>query len=77
MCRNEWFLSLIERLNSTVKSCNILLTTNNTCTAHVPNLVTFEFLLFIKAQFITDAQNILHANQCTNGHVWSWASAPI
>jgi len=27
---------------------------------HVPNLMTAQFLLFIKSQFTTNAQNILH-----------------
>jgi hypothetical protein len=29
------------------------------------------FLLFIKSQCITDAQNVLHLNQCTHGRIWT------
>jgi len=28
----------------------------------IPRLITVEFLLFIKSQFTTDAQNFLHLN---------------
>jgi hypothetical protein len=34
-----------------------------------------EFLLFINSQFATDSQNVLHLNQCTHGHIWSWIVA--
>jgi len=35
-----------------------------------PSLITVEFLLFIKSQFATNVQNILHLNHCTHGRVW-------
>ena len=31
--------------------------------------MTVEFLLFIKSQFTTNAQNGLHLNPCTRGHL--------
>jgi len=34
-------------------------------------------LLFIKPQFPTNAQNILHINQCTHGDISSWMSHPF
>jgi len=37
-------------------------------------LITVQLLLFIKSQFTTDSQNILDLNQCTPGHVCSWAT---
>ena len=40
--------------------CNILLTTDNTFTIHLPNLITVEFLMFIKSQFTENAENVLH-----------------
>jgi hypothetical protein len=39
---------------------------------HVPSLITVQLLLLIKSQFTTNAQNVLHFNQCTQGHVLSW-----
>jgi hypothetical protein len=65
---NVWilvFLSLTERLHSTVPSlCNIL---QLTIRLHVLNSVSVEFLFFIKSQFTTTGQNV-HLNQCTCGH---------
>ena len=40
-------------------------------------IINVEFLLFIKLQFTTKAQNILHLVQCTNGHVISWTVVPF
>lgn len=31
-----------------------------------------EFLLFIKSQFATDSQNVLHLKECKHGDIWSW-----
>jgi hypothetical protein len=39
--------------------------------------VTGEIWLSLKSQFITDAQNIFHLNQCTDWRVWSMAVAPL
>ena len=37
---------------------------------YVSNLIAIELLLFIQSQFTTsDAQVVLHLNQCTYGHV--------
>jgi len=44
---------------------------------HVPNLIPVEFLAFIKSQFTTVAQNVLHLNQSTHGHIKSWTVAPF
>jgi len=44
---------------------------------HIPNLITVEFLAFIKSQSTTVAQNVLHLNQCMHGHVKSWTAAPF
>ena len=49
----------------------------NTFTVHVSNLITVEFLLFIKSQFHNKCSKILHLNQCTYGHVWSRTVAPF
>jgi len=38
-------------------------------TLHVPSLITVEFLLFIKSQFTTNVENILHVNQLTHSRV--------
>jgi hypothetical protein len=51
------------------KICNILATTDNTFTLTVRNLIIIELLLFVKSQFTTDTQNILHPIQCPHGHV--------
>jgi len=40
-----------------------------TFTIQVLYLVSVEFLLFIKSQFTTNVQNILHLNQCTHAYV--------
>jgi hypothetical protein len=50
---------------------------SNTFRVQVPNLVTVELLLFITSQFITNTWNILHLNQSTHGHVWSWTITPF
>jgi len=44
---------------------------------HVPNLITVEFILFIKPHFTTFAQNILHLSWCTYGHIWPCTVAPF
>jgi hypothetical protein len=44
-------------------------------TVHLSNLITVRFLLFVKPQFRTDAQTVLHLIQCTHGYVWSWTVA--
>lgn len=67
------YFILIERLHSTTGMSTLntqYFTYNrkNTFKVHVHNLVTAEFLLFIKSQF-TSAQNNLHLEQCTYGHV--------
>lgn len=49
-----------------LKICNILLTTDNTFTVHVRNLIIIEFLLFVKSQFTTNTQNIRHLNSRTD-----------
>jgi hypothetical protein len=79
MFGNEWFLSL-ERSYSKINAFTMYYFTQNwknTFMVHVRSLITFEFLLFIKSQFITNAPNILHLNQCTHGHFWSWTVAPF
>jgi hypothetical protein len=82
MFRNEWFLSLIQRLYSKINTLTTQYFTynrHNTFTVHVPSLITVELLvlLFIKSQFTTDTQNVLHLNHCTHGHVWSLTVAPF
>ena len=47
-------------------------TWHKTFAVNVHSLITVEFLLYMKSQFRTNAQNILHLNQCTHGHVSSW-----
>jgi len=37
-----------------------------------PSLITVEFVLFIKSQLTPNVQNILHSDECTQGHVRSW-----
>jgi hypothetical protein len=44
----------------------------NTLIIYVKNLMSVEFLLFIKTQFTTNAQSIFYLTQCTHGQVWSW-----
>ena len=34
-------------------------------------------MVHIKSQFTINAQNVLHLNPCTHGHVWSWTVAPF
>jgi len=72
--------------NKHLNQVNILLTTDtihlqykfqiNNCSVLIVHQVTVsvQFLLFIKSQFTTDAQNILDLNQCTPGHVCSWTT---
>jgi hypothetical protein len=43
----------------------------------VPNLITVEFLAFVKSQFTTVTQNVHHLNHCMHGHVKSWTAAPF
>jgi hypothetical protein len=40
----------------------------------VLTLIT-EFILITKSQFTTNAHNVLHLNQRTHWHVWSWTVA--
>jgi hypothetical protein len=47
---------------------------HNIFTVHVPSLIAVEFLLFIKSEFTTNAQSVLHPRQCTHGHVLSRTS---
>jgi len=44
----------------------------NTFTAHVISLMSFEFLLCIKPQLTTHAQNVFRQNPCTREPFWSW-----
>jgi len=43
---------------------------HNRFTVQVPNLITVVFLLFLKSQFATNAQNIVLLNQWMYGHIW-------
>jgi len=43
---------------------------------HVPNLITVEFLLFIKSQFIINVQNT-HLNQGMQVHILSLTVMPL
>jgi hypothetical protein len=45
---------------------------HNALTIYLPNLITVVFLSFIESQLTTDAQNVLHMNQCTHEHVLKW-----
>jgi hypothetical protein len=49
MSGSEWFLSLIQRLHSTINTLTTQYFTYSwhTFTIHVPNLITVEFVLFI------------------------------
>ena len=63
MLGNEWFLSLIKRLHSKIRTLTMHYFTCNshdTFTAHVPSLITIELLLFMESQFTTTFQNVLH-----------------
>ena len=42
---------------------------HNAFKIRVSSLVTVDLLLFTKLQFRTNAQNFLHVNQCTRGHI--------
>jgi len=72
---NECFLSLISKLHSTINTL-ISLIFYSQLTQYIystsSKLITVQFLLFVKSQFTTDAQNILDLNQCTPGRVCSW-----
>ena len=50
----------------TPQLCNMLQLTIETSTVHVPNVISVEFLLFIKSRFAKNAQNILHLDQLTS-----------
>ena len=66
------FLSLFERLNSTINTLILEYFDYkwyNTFTLQVSSLITAEFLLFIKSQFTTNVENILHLNQLTHRRV--------
>jgi hypothetical protein len=57
--KNKWFLSLLERLHSTINTLTVQLFTSNrhfTFTTDVPNLTTLRLLLFVESQFTTNAQ---------------------
>jgi hypothetical protein len=54
------------------KHLNCVIFTNSehsTFKIHAPNTVTVQLLPFIKTQFTTDDQHIVHLNQYTHGHV--------
>ena len=55
----------------------LLFITDSAFTVHVSNLVNVEFLLFIKSQFTTNSQSVLHLNQFAYGHVLSWTVTPF
>jgi hypothetical protein len=65
MFGNEWFFSLNERLHATI---NILIMYYVTCIWQYIYGMCSEFnnspflIFFIKTQFATDAQNVLHVN---------------
>jgi hypothetical protein len=62
MSGSECFLSLIERLRSTINTLNVLVTVIIHLRYTFPNLITVYFVLFMKSQFTTNAQNALHLN---------------
>jgi hypothetical protein len=67
MFGNVWFLILIERIYSTINTLPMLYSTyrwSNAFTVHIPNLITVQFILFIKSKFTTNAQNVLSLKQC-------------
>jgi hypothetical protein len=43
----------------------------NTLTVNIPSFIAVMSLFFIKSQFTTNTQSILHLNQCTPRHVLS------
>jgi hypothetical protein len=55
--------------------CNILLTTDNIFTIHVPKLINVELSLFMQSQFTTNVPDILHLNLFAHGRVCSWTVA--
>ena len=80
MSGNEWFLSLIERTYSKINIFTMQYFAyewRNKFKILVPNLITVAFLLFIKSQFTTNAQNVLHVAQRTHGHVCPRTVAPF
>ena len=48
---------------------------HNTYTVQVASLITIDFLLLLNSRFTTNAQNILHLNWCTHGHILLWTVA--
>ena len=64
------FLSLIEILHSLINNNNNLPKSDILrLDIHIPNLITVEFLLFIKSRLAINAQNVLHMNRCTHEHI--------
>jgi hypothetical protein len=77
---SEWFLEFNWKstFNSKYLNCVTvyLQLTLHICTfaVNLPSLITVEFLLFIKSQFIINTENVLHLNHFTLGRVWLWMS---
>jgi hypothetical protein len=72
MSGNESILSLSDRSCCTINTLNLLYFAYNLCNTlkiHIPSFTIVDFLLFIKSQFTQSAQNDLHLNQCTPGHI--------
>ena len=62
----------MERLHSTINTLTMqyfIYNGHNALTIYLPNLITVVFLLFIKSQLTTNAQNVLHTNQRMHRHV--------
>ena len=49
----------------------------STFTIHIPNLITVEWLSFIRSHFTTNAQYFLHLNQGTHGHIRPLSGMPF
>jgi hypothetical protein len=70
MCPEMSVLSLMEILNPTANMVRynyviVCLNWHKTFTVHLLNLITLEFLLFVKSQFTTNTQHILLLNHWT------------
>jgi hypothetical protein len=71
-----WFLYPVESLHPKINTGKMQYFNYdwfNKFTAQVPNLVTVDLLLFLTSHFTTNAQSIIHLNQCTHGHNLSWS----
>jgi hypothetical protein len=66
------FIKILHSVISTLTVQYFTYNCHNTFTINFPNLMTVEFVLFIKSQFTTYFQNILHLDECSQGHVRSW-----